>query len=119
MKANGVKVGPDAATNLRGNALAGASPAATRQAAPDRKIQRTAMTDTSWPAAFSCPECLELSGLAVKVESHRPGTILVDVRCKQCAHEWQLERDIPTYAIRRKKDRRQQPRTFLPIVTSN
>ena len=77
------------------------------------------MKDTSWPAAFSCPECLEYSGLAFKVESHRPGTILVDVRCKQCAHEWQLERDVPTYAIRRKKDRRQQPRTFLPIVTSN
>ena len=77
------------------------------------------MTDTSWPRAFTCPECLDYSGLALKVESHCPGKILVDVRCKQCRHEWQLERDIPTYAIRPKKDRRQQPRSFTPIVTSN
>jgi hypothetical protein len=77
------------------------------------------MTDTSWPSAFTCPECLEYSGLALKLESHRPGKILVDVRCKQCAHEWQLERDIPTYALRPKKDRRQRPRSFTPTVTSN
>jgi hypothetical protein len=77
------------------------------------------MTNTSWPSAFTCPECDEYSGLALKVESHRPGRILVDVRCRQCAHEWQLERDIPTYAIRPKKDRRQHPRSFEPVVTSN
>ena len=77
------------------------------------------MTDTSWPSAFTCPKCLEYSGRALKVESHRPGVLLVDVRCKQCAHEWQLERDMPTYAIRPKKDRRQQPRSFSPTVTSN
>jgi len=77
------------------------------------------VTDTSWPAAFTCPECLEYSGLALKVESHRPGMMLVDVRCEHCAHEWQLERDMPTYAIRPKKDRRRRPRSFTPIVTSN
>jgi hypothetical protein len=77
------------------------------------------MTDSSWPPAFLCPECHEESGRAFKVESHRPGKILVDVRCKQCAHEWQLERDTPTYAIRRKKDRQQQPRSYSLIVTSN
>ncbi len=77
------------------------------------------MSDTSWPSAFTCPECREYSGLALKLESHRPGKILVDVRCKQCAHEWQLERDIPTFAIRPKKDRRQRPRSFTPIINSN
>ena len=68
------------------------------------------MKDTSWPSAFSCPECLGFSGLASKVQAHGPGKILVHVRCKQCAHEWQLERDSPTFAVRRKKDRRQRPR---------
>jgi len=77
------------------------------------------MTDSSWPTAFTCPECLEYSGLALKVAAHSPGKMLVDVRCKNCAHEWQLERDIPTYAIRPKKDRRQRPRSIDPIVTSN
>ena len=77
------------------------------------------MTDITWPSAFICPECLEHSGLALKVASGRPAKILVDVQCKQCAHEWQLERDIPTYAIRPKKDRRRRPRSFDPIVNSN
>jgi len=77
------------------------------------------MTDTSWPSAFTCPECHQYSGRAFKVASHRAGMMLVDVRCKQCAHEWQIERDIPTYAIRPKKDRRQRPRSFAPIVNSN
>jgi hypothetical protein len=80
---------------------------------------RDGMTDTSWPSAFSCPECLKYCGLALKVAAHSPGKILVDVRCKHCAHEWTLERDIPTYAIRPKKDRRKRPRTFAPTVTSN
>ena len=80
---------------------------------------RDGMTDTSWPTAFPCPACLECSGLAQKVESHHPGKILVDVRCKQCAHEWRLVRDIPTYAIRPKKDRRKRPRSIAPTVTSN
>ena len=77
------------------------------------------MTNTSWPSAFPCPECLEYSGRALRVEPHSHGKILVQVRCKQCAHEWELERDIPSYAVRPKKDRRQQPRSFSPIVTSN
>jgi hypothetical protein len=75
------------------------------------------MTDSSWPSAFSCPQCLGFSGLASKVQAHRPGTILVDVQCKRCAHQWQLERDSPTYAIRRKKDRRQHPRRNTRMVT--
>ena len=79
----------------------------------------TLMTYTSWPSAFSCPECLEYSGRAHKLEALRPGKILAKVRCKACGHEWELERDIPTYAIRPKKDRRKQPRSFSPIVTSN
>jgi hypothetical protein len=103
---------------LRRNALAAASPAATVKAAPSRNHQNH-MTDTTWPSAFTCPECLEYSGLAQKVESRRPGKILVGVRCEHCAHEWQLERDIPTYAVRPKKDRRKRPRSFDPIVSSN
>ena len=77
------------------------------------------MTDSSWPSAFTCPECDNYSGRALKVVSNRPGKILVDARCKECGHEWQLERDIPTYAVRPKKDRRQRPRSFTPVVTSN
>jgi hypothetical protein len=77
------------------------------------------MTDTSWPSAFACPDCAEYCGLARNVEVLRPGKILAKVRCKQCGHEWELERDIPTYAVRPKKDRRQRPRSFSPIVTSN
>ena len=77
------------------------------------------MTDTSWPSAFSCPKCLEYCGLALNLKPHSTGKILLDVRCRQCGHEWELERDIPSYAVRRKKDRRQRPRSFTPIVTSN
>jgi hypothetical protein len=82
-------------------------------------MERTHMTDTSWPSAFSCPECLEYGGRALNVKPHSPGKILADVRCKECGHEWQLVRDIPNYAIRRKEDRRQRPRSFSPIVTLN
>ncbi|MEO7157940.1 MAG: hypothetical protein ABI039_10280, partial [Vicinamibacterales bacterium] len=92
---------------------------ATVRTTPARNYSGNRMTDTSWPSAFSCPECLEHSGLAQGVASHRPGKIVVEVRCKQCGHEWQLERDIPTYALRPKKDRRQRPRSFVPIVTLN
>ena len=77
------------------------------------------MTDSSWPSAFSCPECLEFSGLASKVASLRPGKILVDVQCKRCAHAWQLERDSPTYAVRRKKDRRQHPRNTQRVTSDS
>ena len=83
-------------------------------------IRRTTMTaDTSWPSAFSCPECLGHSGRAFKVQSHGFGKILVELRCKSCAHEWELERDTPTFAVRPKKDRRQRPRTDAPIGTWN
>jgi hypothetical protein len=82
------------------------------------KLCSDRMTDSSWPSAFSCPECLGFTGLASAVQSHRPGKILVDAKCRRCAHEWQLERDIPTYAIRLKEDRRQQPRGRIAIVTS-
>ncbi len=69
------------------------------------------MSDNHWPAAFSCPQCLRKSGRAFNVASQTPGKILVSVRCRDCAHEWSVERDTPTFAIRPKRDRRREPRT--------
>lgn len=77
------------------------------------------MTDTSWPSAFACPDCTEYCGRAFNVQLLRPGKILAQVRCKACGHEWELERDVPSYAVRPKKDRRQRARSFSPIVSLN
>ena len=68
------------------------------------------MADTSWPVAFPCPQCLEKSGRAFKLASVTAGRILVSVRCRECAHEWVIERDTPTFAIRRQPDRRRYAR---------
>ena len=68
------------------------------------------MEDNHWPAAFPCPECLQISGRAFKLASETPGKIQVSLRCRSCAHEWSLERETPTFAVRPRRDRRQHPR---------
>ena len=76
------------------------------------------MADTHWPAAFPCPECHKPSGRALNVASHTPGKILVALRCRDCAHQWSVERDTPTFAIRRQRDRRREPRGDDPVEGS-
>ena len=68
------------------------------------------MANTHWPAAFECPQCSRKSGRALKLASQTAGKILVSLRCRDCAHEWSIEGDTPTFAIRRQRDRRRQPR---------
>ena len=76
------------------------------------------MTNSHWPAAFTCPQCHQEAGRAFKLASPRAGTISASVRCRECAHEWTLDRDTPTYAIRRKPDRR-KAQVFKPSFSVN
>ena len=44
-----------------------------------------------WP----CPSCEQAAGYAFLTTTirERPRAVVVRVRCKQCAHEWEMEHD--------------------------
>ena len=51
-----------------------------------------------WRSPFRCPRCQAQRGHPYSVLSKPQVAIVVNVRCRACANEWQLERDIAELA---------------------
>lgn len=53
-----------------------------------------------------CQRCDHVEGVPFKVETMANGNVCVTVRCRSCAHEWELEIDGENVALGPKRDRR-------------
>lgn len=60
------------------------------------------------PAA--CPSCLALEGVPTEIIEKSAEDHDVWLRCCRCAHEWRVVSEPQQIRVRRKVDRRQQPR---------
>lgn len=57
-----------------------------------------------------CPKCKALMGMPYRAATMPSGATCVDLRCRECGHEWQLE-IAPSIAMAAPKtDRRKFPR---------
>ena len=61
------------------------------------------MTPTDWHSPLRCPHCQADAGHPCSVHSHSTDEVIVRVRCRACAHEWQLERETPSLASKREQ----------------
>src|SRR5687767_2067388 len=68
------------------------------------------VTVYTFPAV--CPQCTAKSGMPYRAETMANGATCVDLRCRDCHHEWQLEMPPPGVTKMPKQSQRKSPRTI-------
>jgi hypothetical protein len=62
---------------------------------------------SEWRFPLPCPACADKSGVPCRVAEEKAGRVGIWIRCARCAHEWELEGDLPPLMMKPKSDRRQ------------
>jgi hypothetical protein len=57
-------------------------------------------TPADWHSPLKCPRCEAETGHPFSVESKSSQEVTVSVRCGACAHQWELVRETPTFALK-------------------
>jgi hypothetical protein len=55
---------------------------------------------------IGCPRCDNVSGLPITASTRQEGGVVVLLRCRDCAHEWQCILPAPAPELQPKPDRR-------------
>ena len=66
---------------------------------------RMPLTENDWRQfPMPCPQCAGASGVPVSVQSKTTAEVIVNLRCRQCAHEWSIYRATPTLRPDRRRE---------------
>ena len=71
------------------------------------------MNARDWRFPMLCPNCSTEGGTPYRVQTEAT-TLTLDLRCRDCRHEWQIAAPSPSLFLKAKHDRRKSCRQTPP-----